>query len=134
MPTRNNPVKSYRDLVVWQRGMELVIQVYRSTRLFPKEEQYGLTSQICRAAVSVPSNIAEGHGRGSTGEFKQFLHISRASLYELQTQLEIAKRLDLIGQQEAIDLIRKSDEIGMMLNGLLARLNIRIQASLAPNP
>ena len=83
-------IKSYRDLFVWQKAMELVTAVYAIPKVFPKEEQYGLTAQIRRSAVSVPSNIAEGYGRNSTLDYTRFLQIARGSLYELQTQLEIA--------------------------------------------
>ena len=85
---------SFRDLVVWQRSMQLTVAIYRMTQNFPREEQYGLTSQIRRSAVSVPSNIAEGHGRLNTGEYRQFLGIARGSNFEVQTQLEIARSRD----------------------------------------
>src|SRR5580692_9874461 len=87
--------KSFRELVVWQRSMELAEVLYRLTSTFPKEEIYGLRAQIRRSAVSVPSNIAEGQGRLSTGEFRHFLGIARGSNCELQTQLEIARRLKM---------------------------------------
>ncbi|MEO6922195.1 MAG: four helix bundle protein, partial [Bryocella sp.] len=86
-------VKSFRDLIVWNRGIEVCVGVYEVTRGFPKEELYGLTSQLRRAAVSVPSNIAEGSGRKSSGEFIQFLGIARGSNYEVQTQLHISRKL-----------------------------------------
>ena len=86
-------VQSFRDLVVWQRAMQLTVAVYRLTQGFPREEVYGLTSQIRRSAVSVPSNIAEGQGRLGTGEFRQFLGVARGSNCELLTQLEIAQSL-----------------------------------------
>ena len=85
--------ESFRELTVWQRSMQMTVSVYRLTQSFPREEVYGLTSQMRRAAVSVPSNIAEGHGRLSTGEFRQFLGIARASNCEIQTQIEIARAL-----------------------------------------
>jgi four helix bundle protein len=78
-------VQSFRDLIVWQRGMQLAVAIYRLTKDFPREEVYGLTSQIRRAAISIPSNIAEGQGRQSTGEFKNFIGIARGSNFELQT-------------------------------------------------
>jgi four helix bundle protein len=86
-------IKSFRDLKVWQRSMEMAKAVYRLTQAFPKEEIYGLRSQMRRAAVSIPSNIAEGHGRLGTREYRQFLGIARGSNFELQTQLEIARSL-----------------------------------------
>ncbi len=88
-------VKNYRELVVWQKAMTFVELVYRATRQFPREELYGLTNQLRRAAVSVPSNIAEGQGRFSTREFLSFLSIARGSLREAETQLMIAQRLKL---------------------------------------
>lgn len=94
--------RSFRDLIVWQRSIELAALIYRLTGVFPKEEMYGLTSQIRRSAVSVPSNIAEGQGRLSKGEFRQFLGIARGSNNELQTQLEIARTLKL-GTSKLID-------------------------------
>ncbi len=87
------PVRSYRDLTVWQRSMTLAELVYAATSQFPKSELYGLVSQMRRAAISIPSNIAEGHSRISTGGYVQFLGIARGSLAELETQIELAKRL-----------------------------------------
>ena len=114
--------QSYRDLVVWQRSMQLTLAVYRLTKDFPREEQYGLTSQIRRSAVSIPSNIAEGQGRLGNGEFRQFLGIARGSNCEVQTQLEIARSLNfggptLIDKAEAL-----SNEIRKMLFSLLDSL------------
>ena len=83
---------SYEDLIAWQKAVDLVAEVYRATRSFPKDELYGLTAQLRRAAVSIPSNIAEGQGRLSTGEFKQFLGHARGSLYELNPPLRIAEK------------------------------------------
>lgn len=112
--------KCYKDLVVWQKAMGLVTQVYDVTRAFPREEVYGLTSQIRRAAVSVPSNIAEGQARLNTGEFRQFLGIARASLAELETQLLIAGNLGYLPDATALlDLI---GEVSRMLSGLIASL------------
>jgi len=111
--------QSFRELQVWQRSMQLTVAVYRTTRGFPREEMYGLTSQLRRTAVSVPSNIAEGQGRLTKGEFRQFLGIARGSNFELQTQLEIARSLefgngDLIDEAESL-----SNEVGKMIYGLL---------------
>jgi four helix bundle protein len=114
--------QSFRDLVVWQKAMELTLVVYRPTRGFPREEQYGLTSQIRRSAVSIPSNIAEGQGRLNVGEFKQFLGIARGSNFEVQTQLELARGLSL-GETELIGEAEKlSHEVGKMIYGLLGSL------------
>jgi four helix bundle protein len=110
---------SFRDMVVWQRGMQLAVSVYRSTQAFPREELYGLTSQMRRAAVSIPSNIAEGHGRLNKAEFRQFLGIARASNFELQTQIEIAKSLEM-GNPKLLDGANDlSHEVGKMLYAIL---------------
>ena len=93
-------VESYRDLIVWQKSMELVERVYRMTRVFPKEELYGLSSQIRRAAVSIPSNIAEGQARKSTAEFLNFLSIAQGSRAEVETQTLIAQRLGYVTQNQ----------------------------------
>jgi four helix bundle protein len=112
-------VQSFRDLLVWQRAIQLSVSIYRLTKDFPREEVYGLTSQIRRAAVSVPSNIAEGHGRLGTGEYRQFLCISRGSNFELQTQLEIARALGF-GDSRLIDEAEGlSFEVGKMISGIL---------------
>jgi four helix bundle protein len=114
--------QSYEDLVVWQRSMQLTTVVYRLTQDFPREELYGLTSQIRRAAVSVPSNIAEGQGRNNAGEFRQFLGIARVSNCEVQTLLQIAQSLGL-GKRELISEAQSlSIEIRRMLYGLLDSL------------
>jgi four helix bundle protein len=115
-------VQSFRDLQVWQRAMQLTVAIYRLTQEFPREEVYGLSSQIRRAAVSVPSNIAEGQGRLGTGEFRQFLGVARGSNFELQTQLEIAKTLGF-GDAKVIDEAESlSHEVGKMLYALLESL------------
>jgi four helix bundle protein len=115
-------IQSFRDLQIWQKSMQLAVAVYRVTREFPREELYGLTSQIRRSAVSVPSNIAEGQGRLNLGEFRQFLGIARGSNCELQTQLEIAIALGL-GKP---DLLREAEglshEVGKMIYAFLESL------------
>jgi four helix bundle protein len=117
----NGAARSFRDLVVWQRSIQLATSVYRLTGMFPKEEMYGLTSQIRRSAVSVPSNIAEGQGRLSTGEFRQFLGIARGSNFELQTQLEIARILKF-GNTELIDEVEGlSHEVGKMIHAIIEK-------------
>jgi four helix bundle protein len=115
-------VESYRDLKVWQRAIQMTLAIYRLSTDFPKEEMFGLTSQIRRAGVSVPSNIAEGYGRGSKGEYKQFLAMARGSNLEVQTQLFIATEL---GYGNCVQLNTTDDlsnEVGKMLNSLLAKL------------
>jgi four helix bundle protein len=110
----------YRDLVAWQKAMDLVEGIYVATAEFPREERYGLTSQIRRAAVSVPSNIAEGQGRRtSDDEFVRFLQIALGSLAELQTQLELAARLRFLDKERVIALRSSSDEVGRLLSGLV---------------
>jgi four helix bundle protein len=89
-------IKSYKDLLIWQKGFQIVISTYKLTKDFPQEELYALTSQIKRASVSIPSNIAEGYGRNTDKSFSHFIDISRGSLYELETQLLIAKELEFI--------------------------------------
>ena len=112
-------VQSFRDLIVWQRGIEVTVAVYHLTRDFPRDELYGLTSQIRRSAFSVPSNIAEGHGRLHAREFRQFLAIARGSNFELQTQLEIAKALEFGNSSLILEAERLSHEVGKMIFGLL---------------
>ncbi len=115
-------VKSFRDLEVWKRSIQLSVSVYKLTQGFPKEDIYGLTSQMRRAAVSIPSNIAEGHGRLSKNEYRQFLGIARGSNFELQTQIEIARALSkgdlkLLDETEGL-----SHEVGKMIFGILERI------------
>jgi four helix bundle protein len=113
-------VQSYRDLVAWNKAMELVTEIYRVTYRFPKEELFGLMSQLRRAAVSIPSNIAEGKGRLSKGEFRQFLGNARGSLAELETQILIAQNLDYLDEAETNRLLAMVEEVGKVLNGLLS--------------
>lgn len=115
-------ILSYRDLLIWQKSMDLVTDIYRVSTKFPKEEVYGLTSQIRRATVSVPSNIAEGYGRRSTGDYKRFLNISLGSLYEFQTQLEVSRRLNYLEESEFEPLNNLSKEIEKMTNSLISKL------------
>lgn len=107
----------HMELVVWQKAMDLVMAIYKVTRAFPKEELYGLTSQIRRAAVSVPSNIAEGHALKQTQAYMRHLAIASGSLAELQTQLDIASRLGYL-TPEATKVLGQADEVGRMLAGL----------------
>ena len=111
-------MKGHRDLEVWQKAMQLVTDIYRETAAFPRSEVYGLTNQVRRAAVSVPSNIAEGCGRSSKKEFAHFLCNARGSLLEVETQLEIAQNLGYLSDKSARELLSKTNEIGRMLNGL----------------
>jgi four helix bundle protein len=116
------PVQSYRQLIAWQKAMDFVAEVYRVTRTFPKEEMYGVTSQLRRAAVSIPSNIAEGQGRQTTGEFRQFLGHARGSLLETETQILLSERLEYLDHKTTEMLLNQAAELGRILNGLMASL------------
>lgn len=115
-------IHSYKDLIVWQKAVDLVVEVYTLTEHFPKEERYGLTSQIQRAAVSIPSNIAEGRCRGSKKDFRQFLRIAYASGAELETQIIIAKKLAKTKNIEYAAVDSLLEEVMKMLNVILAKL------------
>jgi four helix bundle protein len=119
-------IRSYRDLEVWQRAMDLVVDCYRAANQFPKTEVYGLVSQLQRAMVSVPANIAEGRGRSHTREFLNHLSIAYGSLMEVETHLQIAGRLRYIDDAALDALLKKSAEIGRMLNGLIQSLNRKL--------
>ena len=108
----------YSELIVWQKSMNLVEAIYKATAEFPSEERFGLSSQIRRAAVSIPSNIAEGHGRKSTASFINFLSIAFGSLMEVETQIQIATRLNFLSGDKATALLAQTDEIGKMISGL----------------
>jgi four helix bundle protein len=118
-------IGGYRDLLVWQKAMLLVTAVYRSSGSWPKEEQYGLTSQLRRAAVSVPANIAEGQGRTGTREFAHHLSIANGSLHETETLIFVAHNVRFIDQPTCDELLRQSSEVGRLLNGLLRRFRTR---------
>lgn len=115
-------VRTYRDLIAWQKAMELAAAVYRESRKFPADERYGLTSQLRRAAVSIPSNIAEGQGRQSTGEFRQFLGNARGSLLEVETQVLLGEKLGYLPRSVASQLTASTEELGRILNGLMNSL------------
>lgn len=116
------PVQSYRELFAWQKAMDFTTEVYRVTRRFPKEELYGVTSQLRRAAISVPSNIAEGQGRQTTGEFRQFLGHARGSLLETETQILLSERLEYLDHETTENLLKQAAEVGRILNGLMNSL------------
>ncbi len=111
-------MRGYRDLRAWQQAMELVTEIYKATRAFPKYELYGLVAQLRRAAVSAPSNLAEGHGRNSKNEFRQFIGQARGSLSEVEIQLEIARNLGYLERASADALLECADAVGKMLTGL----------------
>src|SRR5881628_2959958 len=117
-------LKSYRDLVVWQKAMDLVVECYRITALLPKNETYGLVNQIQRAAVSVPANIAEGHGREHLGDYLHHLSVANGSLMELETHCIIAQRLTYAAGDIA-PLLERAAEVGRMLAGLIRALKRR---------
>jgi four helix bundle protein len=124
MELKNRKINSYRDLVVWQKSVALVTEIYAATSNFPREEMLGLISQLRRCAVSVPSNIAEGQGRATKGEFIQFLSHARGSLFELETQLVVAGKLGYISLDRQQTLGWQTEEIARTLNGLLTSLGV----------
>ncbi|HVT89854.1 MAG TPA: four helix bundle protein [Tepidisphaeraceae bacterium] len=111
-------VLHYRELIAWQKAMDIVEEVYRVTKSFPREEQYGLTNQVRRAAVSIPSNIAEGQGRGVSREFAHHLRISNGSRQEVETQLLIAVRLGYLSEISANPVLDQCAEVGRIISGL----------------
>ena len=124
-------VNSYEELMVWQKSVDLVVRIYEITKMLPRAEFYGLTDQIRRAAVSIPSNIAEGQQRQSSKEFLNFLSIAKGSLGELKTQLIICDRLGYLNAHQTEPLLDECDVIGRMLSGLMKSLSGRAQA---PSP
>lgn len=123
---KNNEIKSFRDLTIWKDGIKLVKNIYEITKTFPNSEIYGLTSQIRRATVSVPSNIAEGHTRRHTAEFKHFLFIALGSLAEVETQIVIAAELGYIDKEPKESVIQNIEVLSKQIRSLISKLN--------PNP
>ena len=119
---KKSGIQTYRDLIVWQKSMKLVTSVYELTKQFPATELYGLASQIQRAAVSIPSNIAEGYGRKSNQDFARFLQIAKGSLFELQTQLEIANNLNYLNQDQLSLFGQSTLEIEKMPGSLISKI------------
>jgi four helix bundle protein len=119
-------IQSYQELVAWQKAMDLVESVYRATGSFPREELYSLTAQIRRAAVSIPSNIAEGQGRSTTRDFLHFLSIAQGSVKEVETQILIAERLKYVAKQVTVPLLEQTAQVGRLLSGLSNSLKRRI--------
>lgn len=119
------PLRTFRDLLVWKKGHELVLLTYKKTQSFPNSEQFGLTSQLRRAAVSVTSNIAEGFSRRSSKEKIQFYYMAHGSLSELENQIEIAKDIDYMSVQSFNSLMNLSSEVGKLLNGLINKTKLR---------
>jgi four helix bundle protein len=118
----NSRTRHYRELLVWQKAMDLARAVYRDTDKFPKGEVFGLQGQMRRAAVSIPSNVAEGHGRLNDGHFRQFLARARGSLFELQTQIELAKDQGFLNEAAFKKVMDQCEEVARLTNGLLAAL------------
>jgi four helix bundle protein len=116
-------IKTYRDLIVWQKAVDLVTEIYRVTDQFPKEEQFGLTSQMRRSSVSIPSKIAEGFGRRATRDYVRFLRTAVGSLFELQTQMIIAGKLQYSSNDDVTHIDRRTREIERMLSSLIRKLD-----------
>src|SRR5438034_3979771 len=128
-PSRaSGPVRGYRDLIVWQDSMDLVVAIYRITATFPKEERYSLVDQLRRAAVSVPSNVAEGHGRSRTGDYLRHLSVSVGSLREVETQVQIARRLEYITEEDQRQLLDSCNAIAKMRGGLIRFLRRPVES------
>lgn len=122
MESAKNTIGSFKDLIVWHRSMDLAVRIYRITQKLPASEQFGLTSQLRRASVSIPSNIAEGYGRQSTGSYRQFLSISRGSLMEIETQINICDRLKYLAQSDTENIFKEITEISKMLTSLISKI------------
>ena len=119
-------ISTFKDLTLWQEAMELVIDVYKITKQFPKSEMYGLCSQMQRCAVSVPSNIAEGHQRNSTPQFLQFISIARGSLGELETQIILAFRLEYLDKNTKEELLNRVARVGRLIGGMMKSLKAKV--------
>ena len=116
-------IKTFRDLIIWQKSMALVTEIYRATKNFSNDETYGLTGQMRRCAIPIPSNIAEGYGRSSNSDYVRFLRIAMSSLYELQTQLEISFILKYVEEKVFRRFYESSRELERMLSSLIMKLN-----------
>lgn len=122
----SQPIRTYRDLIAWQRSMDLAREIYRVTEQLPPAEKYGLSAQLRRAAVSIPSNIAEGHARGSTVDYARFLRMARGSFAEVRTQLELAESMNLLKTEASVrDLVLKADRV---LQALLISIERKIES------
>ena len=124
-PRASTRILCYRDLLVWQKGIELVVEVYRLAKRLPKSERFELATQMKSAAVSIPTNIAEGHGRDHLGDYLRHLSIANGSLMELETELIIAKVLDFLQEAEVESVLSKTTDLGRMLAALTRRLKQR---------
>jgi four helix bundle protein len=121
------PVQSYRDLIAWQKSMILAREIYRATEFFPRVETYGLVAQLHRAAIAIPSKIAEGHERLSTGDYRQFLGHALGSLMEMETQILLAADLGYLDREKSSKLLQHTAEVGKILHGLLRSLRNKMQ-------
>jgi len=126
---KQKTINTFKDLLIWQKGMDIVLDIYKIVASFPAEEKFGLTSQIKRCAISIPSNIAEGWGRNSSGSYAQFLKIARGSLLELETQIIIANKLSLLKENEFEKLSNIITEESKMLNAFIKKIEISILQS-----
>ncbi len=118
------PVRNYTDLIVWQKAMDMVEDAYHCSRTFPVEERYGLTAQLRRAATSIPSNIAEGQGRRTAGEFRNALSIANGSLREFETQVLLATRLAFLSETDSCRLMQQASEVGRLIAGLSRAISV----------
>ena len=125
MPDKGKKIETYRDLIVWQKAVDLIVTSYQLSKRLPATETYGLASQIQRAAVSVAANIAEGFGRKQLGDYLQHLSISNGSLKELETHFIVIVRLGLVKSEDVDPALRQAEEIGRMLAGLIQKLNLK---------
>jgi four helix bundle protein len=125
MQAKKIQIRSHKDLVVWQKGIDLTMVIYKLTSKFPPDERFGLTSQMRRAAVSISSNIAEGRSRGTRKDFTQFLHIALGSISELETQLEMAKRLEYGEKVDYNESVAILEEVSRMLVAMISSLKAR---------
>ncbi len=116
----------YSELKVWQKSMDLAVEIYKTVKMLPKEELYGLSDQMRRAVVSIPSNIAEGHQRSATKDYIRFLYIAKGSLGELETQIRLGERLGYFEEEKARRLFSQSEEVGRMLSGLIKSLQKKL--------
>ncbi len=124
------PLKGYKNLIVWQKSMQLIAEVYRLVKILPKAETYALSDQMRRAVISIASNIAEGQGRDSTREYVRFLNIARGSCFELETQLNACLIIEYFTERDTLDAFGLVDEIGKILTTMINKLNKK----LTPNP
>lgn len=117
-----NKINSYNELIVWQKSLDMVTHIYKITESMPKSESYGLITQMNRASVSIPCNIAEGWGRESTKSYTMFLKISRGSIFELETLVQIGRKLNLISEEQSLSILSRTVEMQRMLNSLIKKI------------